>query len=87
MGSLHKHRGEVALEELSDDAVRSFATRFHGDVLRPPDEEYDEARRVWNGMIEKYPALVARCADVPDVVAAVTFARDHELPLAVRGGG
>ncbi|PGF17641.1 FAD-linked oxidase [Natrinema sp. CBA1119] len=87
MGTLHKHRGEVALEQLPDDAVRSLVTRFHGDVLRPSDEEYDDARRVWNGMIERHPALVARCADIPDVVAAVTFAREQDLPLAVRGGG
>ncbi|WP_226041878.1 FAD-binding oxidoreductase [Natrinema sp. DC36] len=87
MGSLHKHRGEVALEALPDDAVRSLVTRFHGDVLRPSDEGYEDARAVWNGMIDRYPALVARCAGVADVVAAVNFARDHDLPLAVRGGG
>jgi FAD/FMN-containing dehydrogenase len=87
MGTAYKSAGEEALEELPDDAVRSFISGFHGDVLRPSDNEYDEARAIWNGMIDKYPALVARCSGVTDVVAAVTFAREHGLELAVRGGG
>ncbi|HEX6554957.1 MAG TPA: FAD-binding oxidoreductase, partial [Ktedonobacteraceae bacterium] len=51
------------------------------------DDGYEGARRVWNGAIDKYPAAIARCADVSDVVAAVQFARDQELAVAVRGGG
>ncbi|TMT86730.1 FAD-binding oxidoreductase [Haloterrigena sp. H1] len=87
MGTVNKSPGDEAIADLPDDAVRSFIDGFHGDLLRPSDDEYDDAREVWNGMIDKYPALIARCVDVDDVAAAVDFAREHDLPLAVRGGG
>ncbi|WP_439026636.1 FAD-binding oxidoreductase [Haloarchaeobius sp. DT45] len=73
--------------ELPDGAIASFATRVHGDVLTPGDDGYDEARQVWNGMIDRRPAVVARCTGVADVVEAVTFASEHDLVVAVRGGG
>jgi FAD/FMN-containing dehydrogenase len=60
---------------------------FSGELLRPGDPGYDEARRVHNGMIDKRPALVARCRDAADVAAAVDLARDEGLELSVRGGG
>ena len=56
-------------------------------MLRPGEGGYDEARIVWNGMIDRRPALIARCAGAADVIAAVRFARDHELLVSVRGGG
>ena len=58
-----------------------------GEVLRPGDEGYDGARRVFNAMIDRRPAAIVRCAGAADVVAAVNYARDHELPLSVKGGG
>ena len=58
-----------------------------GDVVAPGDPEFDQARRVWNGVIDRHPALIVRCAGVPDVVEAVRFARLHPMPLSVRGGG
>lgn len=58
-----------------------------GDVLGPQAPGYDAARRVWNGAIDRYPAAIARCHGVADVMAAVRHARDHELPASVRGGG
>ena len=61
--------------------------RFRGALLRPGEEGYDEARRVWNGAIDRRPALIARCAGADDVVEALRFAREHDLPVAVRGGG
>ena len=64
-----------------------LAERLTGDVIAPGHPDYDSARRVWNGMIDKYPAAIARCATPQDVAAAVRFAVEHELPLAVRGGG
>jgi FAD/FMN-containing dehydrogenase len=60
---------------------------FDGTVIRPSDEGYDEARRVYNGMIDRYPALIARCTTIADVIAALAFGRANELPIAVRGGG
>jgi FAD/FMN-containing dehydrogenase len=61
--------------------------RFKGQLIGPDDPEYDQARVVWNAMADRRPALVARCAGVEDVVAAVRFARDQDLRIAVRGGG
>jgi FAD/FMN-containing dehydrogenase len=72
----------------SDDAaVQGFAARLRGELIGPDDAGYDAARAVHNAKIDKHPALIARCEDVADVVAAVNFAREHQLTLAVRGGG
>jgi FAD/FMN-containing dehydrogenase len=60
---------------------------FSGDVLNPGDAGYDDARKVFNGMIDRRPAIIARCAGADDVVAAVNLAREHDLPLSVYGGG
>jgi hypothetical protein len=68
-------------------AVQDFRAELRGQLFTVGREGYDAARRIWNGMIDKYPALIARCADGDDVVRAVTFARERELLLAVRGGG
>ena len=73
----------VTLEETE---VQELAHRMRGELLRPGDAGYEQARRVYNAMIDKHPALIARCVDVADVIAAVTFAHEHELMLAVRGG-
>lgn len=61
--------------------------RFRGALLRPHEEGYDEARRIWNGAIDRRPALIARCAGADDVVTAVRFAREQDLLISVRGGG
>jgi FAD/FMN-containing dehydrogenase len=60
---------------------------FRGELLRPQDSGYEGARKVWNGSITRFPALIARCAGVADVIAAVKFAKDNGLLVAVRGGG
>jgi len=62
-------------------------TGFNGHLTGPHDAGYDEARRVYNSMIDKRPVLIARCTTPDDVAQMVRFARDNELPLAVRGGG
>ncbi|MCD6033725.1 MAG: linked oxidase domain protein, partial [Thermomicrobiales bacterium] len=61
--------------------------QFRGALLQPDEEGYDEARRVWNGAIDRYPALIARCAGADDVATAVRFARELDLFVSVRGGG
>jgi FAD/FMN-containing dehydrogenase len=64
-----------------------LTTVLRGELITPGDPRYDEARAVYNGMIDKRPAAVVRCRDVGDVLACVRFARDHDVPLSVRGGG
>jgi FAD/FMN-containing dehydrogenase len=67
--------------------IEQLSPQFTGELLRQGDSGYDDARLVWNGMFDRYPALVARCKTTEDVVAAVNFARDNDLVIAVRGGG
>jgi FAD/FMN-containing dehydrogenase len=67
--------------------VASFTARIRGSALRPGEAGYHEARKVWNGMIDRRPALIVRCAGTADVIACVNFAREEGLPLAIRGGG
>jgi hypothetical protein len=67
--------------------VEGFRAVLHGQLITPDAPDYEEARQVYNGMIDKRPAFIVRCADVADVVTAVKFARDNKLLLAVRGGG
>jgi FAD/FMN-containing dehydrogenase len=68
-------------------AIEEFKASLRGTLLRPADPDYDQARKVWNGMIDKRPALIVRCTGVPDVIQSVNFARAHNLIVAVRGGG
>jgi FAD/FMN-containing dehydrogenase len=72
---------------LNDTAVQSLAALLRGELIRPGDTGYDAARKLYNGMIDKRPALIVRCVDVADTIAAVNFAREQGLALAVRGGG
>src|SRR5918992_6000249 len=73
--------------DLPSSAVDALASSLQGQLIRPDDRGYEPARQIWNGLIDRRPALVARCAGAEDVVAAVNFARDNDLLLAVRGGG
>jgi len=72
---------------LDAPALQSFRASLRGQLILPSDEAYEAARRVWNASIDRRPALIARCSGVVDVVRAIGFARDHDLLLAVRGGG
>jgi FAD/FMN-containing dehydrogenase len=68
-------------------AIDKLKSRLRGELVQPSDPGYEDARKVHNGMIDRYPRLIARCRDTADVIAAVTFGRDNNLTIAVRGGG
>jgi len=72
---------------IGDATVTELAAQLRGEVIRPGDDGYDEARALWNGMHDRHPAVIVRCAGVSDVVAAVRFGRSECLEIAVRGGG
>src|SRR5262249_42100256 len=72
------------MEKAAVDQLRAL---LRGEVIEPGDAAYEEARKVYNGMISRRPRLIARCADAADVIAAVKFGREHDLPVAIRGGG
>ena len=72
---------------LNEQAIQSLKTSLRGQLIQPGDADYDAARALYNGMIDKRPRLIARCVDVADVIAAVNFGREQGLLLAIRGGG
>lgn len=87
MGALQVQTTAARRATLSEDAVAEFRQSLQGRLLTADDAAYDEARKVWNGMIDKHPAMIARCAGPGDVIAAVDFAREQALLVSVRGGG
>jgi FAD/FMN-containing dehydrogenase len=72
---------------VTTDAVAALRAALLGTVLVPGDAGYDNARRVWNGLIDRHPAVIVRCSGMADVVEAVAFARHHPVPVSIRGGG
>jgi FAD/FMN-containing dehydrogenase len=75
------------MTEVKDAGIAEFKAHFGGDVLLPDSAEYDGVRQIWNAMIDRRPALIARAKSPEDVVRAVKFARKHDLIVSVRGGG
>jgi FAD/FMN-containing dehydrogenase len=78
---------ETATSEVTAAGFEALRASVHGLVIGPDDEGYDPARRIWNGAIDRRPACVVCCSGVADVVEAVRFARERDLPVAVRSGG
>ncbi len=72
---------------LEDSVVQAFKSSLRGELLLPSDDGYDAARKIYNAMIDKRPAMIARCAGAADVITCVNFAREHHLLVSVRGGG
>ena len=75
------------MDQPASDKVKAFVSEFKGRALKAGDPDYDNSRAVWNGAIDRKPAVIARCADVHQVASAVRFARDADLEISVRGGG
>jgi FAD/FMN-containing dehydrogenase len=82
-----KRMGERRMTKAITEAVADLSKRFSGQLLQANDPSYDDARKIHNGLIDKRPALIARCRGKSDVVDAVKLAREHSLQVAVRGGG
>jgi len=72
---------------LNDTTLATLKASLRGELIQRNEPGYEEARQLYNGMIDKRPRLIARCVDVADVITAVQFGRDHELLTAIRGGG
>jgi len=85
--TIQPDRARAEIASLDEETLQGFSASVRGETLRPGDVGYDDARRVWNGMIDRRPGLIVRCAGAADVIDAVNFAREHDLVLAVRGGG
>ncbi len=72
---------------LQQDAIAQFRSQFRGEAIGPEDSRYDEARKVYNAMIDRKPCLIAQCTDAADVITAIRFARAHGVQVSIRGGG
>ena len=79
--------GALSAGGVSGEALADFRSGLRGHHFCPGEPGYEDGRAVWNGMVDKRPALIVRCAGVSDVLRTLTFARERRLPVAVRGGG
>src|SRR5690242_1729548 len=75
------------MQTLSNDSITALKTSLRGKLIEPSDPEYNDARQVYNAMIQKKPRMIAKCADVADVIHCVNFARDNNVLLSIRSGG
>jgi len=75
------------IQKLQKENLAAFEATIRGRIIFPQSPEYENARKVYNGMIDKKPGMIVKCVDVADVIAAVNFGRDEKLLTAVRGGG
>src|SRR5512135_2682037 len=72
---------------IGETSVQELRAKLRGQLITPSDADYEPARRVYNGMIDRRPGAIARCVDAADVIASIGFARTNAIPLAIRGGG
>jgi len=75
------------VKDLDASIIEAFGIQIRGELIHPKSSNYNEARKVYNGMIDKHPGMLVMCVDVADVIASVNFGREHNLLIAVRGGG
>src|SRR3989442_16033543 len=81
------HKRSYIMASVDKEAIKQLKSKVRGEVLLPSDPGYDEARTIWNAMIDRRPGVIVRCAGAQDVVQAVRSGRQHGLTLAVGGGG
>jgi FAD/FMN-containing dehydrogenase len=81
------NNGKVSAGNIAPVAINELQLKLTGEILTPESEKYDEERKIWNGMIDRRPAMIVQCKNSSDVVAAVNYARVHNLAVSVRGGG
>ena len=74
-------------KSIGEEAINGLKSAMRGRLLRKDHPDYDNARRIWNGMVDKRPALIAECSGTADIIAAVRFAAAHGILTSVRGGG
>src|SRR5689334_22793207 len=82
-----EHATIDAVGTLDQQVISNFRKKLTGNLLLPGDQGYNEARKIWNGMIDRQPALIIRCKNSDDVIHSVNLAREHNLLLSVKGGG
>lgn len=78
---------KTSINNLEASIIEAFSSQLRGELIKPTDKNYNETRKVYNGMIDKHPGLLVMCVDVADVMAAVNFGRENNVLIAVRGGG
>jgi len=84
---LNTKENKQTIKDLNTSTIEGFMSQLRGDIVKASDPEYNDARKVYNGMINKHPGMIVYCVDVADVIACVNFGRENNLLVAVRGGG
>jgi len=87
MGGLSVTKSSGEKTDLEEAALKKFRSSLQGTIILPGDDAYEDARKIWNGMIDKKPGLMVKCRESADVISCVNLARERDLLLAVRGGG
>jgi FAD/FMN-containing dehydrogenase len=77
----------IPVKQFSERQLAALSAQLDGDVVHPRHPDYDRARRIWDWTIDRHPAVLVRCQTDADVATAIAFARDHAVPLTVKGGG
>src|SRR6056297_1792051 len=73
--------------DIDSEKIAAFQAKTHGQLIQPGDPDYDEARSIYNAMIDKHPRFIMKCENIADVIASVNFTRENDLETSIRGGG
>ena len=77
----------TSVKDLAALTIDAFSSQLRGKIVMPSDVSYDQERKLYNGMMNKFPGMIVKCVDVADVIASVNFSRENNLLISVRGGG